>query len=77
MKHDPRQNGECHVCHRGAVQPPSAPDDQRADVRQYFGPAFLVDGGSLALASPRPMNGATNARQALQQALEADTWQRP
>jgi hypothetical protein len=46
-------------------------------VRQYFGPAFLVDGGSLALASPRPMNGATNARQALQQALEADTWQRP
>ena len=32
---------------------------QQADVRQYFGPAFLVDGSSLALASPRLMNGAT------------------
>ena len=31
---------------------------QQADVRQYFGPAFLVDGSSLALASPRLMNGA-------------------
>jgi hypothetical protein len=31
---------------------------QEADVRQYFGPAFLVDGSSLALASPRLMNGA-------------------
>jgi hypothetical protein len=31
---------------------------QQADVRQCFGPAVLVDVSSLALASPRLMNGA-------------------
>ena len=35
---------------------------QQADVRQYFRPAFLVDGSSLALASPGLMNGARAPR---------------
>jgi hypothetical protein len=39
-------------------RPPHDQHHQQAEVRQYFGPAFLVDGGSLALASPRLMNGA-------------------
>jgi hypothetical protein len=47
---------------------------QQADVRQYFGPAFLVDGSSLALASPRLMNGARRpGEKTLAQPTFADT----
>jgi hypothetical protein len=52
-------------------RPPHDQHHQQADVRQYFGPAFLVDGASLALASPRLMNGARHpSEKALAQATK-------
>jgi hypothetical protein len=48
---DPFDRRTLYVTTGGQRGSPGTPHDERADVRQYFGPALRVDVGSIALAS--------------------------